>query len=283
MYRPNSRVDSVAAKTYRAGHTHIRCRRTMRLVLPIIFVLLTNPVFAGNDHLVKIATRTGVTMPFYYMKREGAKATIMLLTGGDGSIWMKNGVPTSKNFLVRSRDLFAGNGFNVAVIGKPSDTSNLGGIFRTSSEHSEDLRHIAGFLKKDTGVPVWMVGTSMGTISATSAAIAISCDELSGIVLTSSIVSRKIVGAIPWQNLEAIRKPVLVVHHEFDECKACDPREVSEIVAKLKNAPIKKEVYVKGGAEPVGDPCEPMHKHGFIGLEKEVVDLITSWIKNPVP
>jgi hypothetical protein len=76
--------------------------------------------------------------------------------------------------------------------------------------------------------------------------------------------------------------PVLVVHHEFDECKVCVPNEVFQIVRGLKNAPIKKEVYVKGGANPTGDPCEALHWHGFIGMEKEVVDLISGGIKNPV-
>jgi hypothetical protein len=77
--------------------------------------------------------------------------------------------------------------------------------------------------------------------------------------------------------------PVLIVHHEFDECKICVPSEVSQIIQGLKNATIKKVVYVKGGANPTGNPCEALHWHGFIGMEKEVVDLISAWIKNPGP
>lgn len=76
---------------------------------------------------------------------------------------------------------------------------------------------------------------------------------------------------------------MLVVHHEFDECKIYIPSKVSQIIRGLKNALIKKKVYVKGGANPKGDPCEALHWHGFIGMEKEVIDLISDWIKNPVP
>ena len=101
--------------------------------------------------------------------------------------------------------------------------------------------------------------------------------------LTSSITSQKKIGAVPWQKLESIRVPVLVVHHEFDACKVCVPSEVTQIIRGLKNAPIKKEVYVNGGANPKGDPCEALHWHGFIGMQKEAVGLITDWIKNPVP
>jgi len=78
--------------------------------------------------------------------------------------------------------------------------------------------------------------------------------------------------------------PVLVVHNELDECKVCDPREVEEIVRRLKNAPVKKLVFVKAGsATPSGDPCQAFHYHGFIGIEKDVIDLVSTWIKNPVP
>lgn len=254
----------------------------MRLILSIITLFLAGPAIAENDRLIKINTRPGVTVSFYNMKREGAKATIILLPGGAGGIGLKNGIPTSKNFLVRSRDLFAANGFDVAVVGKPSDKDDIDGSFRTSAEHIEDLRQVVAFLKKDSGLPVWVVGTSMGTISATALAIAVGKEEVSGIVLTSSVTKKK-TGAVPEQKLESIRLPVLVVHHEFDECKICVPGEVPQIIKGLKNAPIKREVYVKGGANPTGNHCEALHWHGFIGMEKEVVDLISAWIKNPGP
>lgn len=252
----------------------------MRLILFIITLFLAAPASAENERLIKIDTRPGVTVSFYNMKREGSKATIILLTGGAGGIGLKNGIPTSNNFLVRSRDLFAANGFDVAVVGKPSDKDDLDGSFRISAEHIEDLRRVVAFLKKDSGLPVWVVGTSMGTISATALATAVGKEEVSGIVLTSSVTREK-TGAVPEQKLESIQLPVLIVHHEFDECKICVPGEVSQIIKGLKNSPIKKEVYVKGGANPTGNPCAALHWHGFIGMEKEVVDLISDWIKNP--
>ena len=255
----------------------------MRATLALIILLFAVPCFAEVDRLIKIDTRPDVTVSFYYMKREGAKATVVLLTGGAGGIGMKDGIPTSNNFLVRSRDYFAANGFNVAIVGKPSDKDDLDGSFRTSAEHIEDLKRVIGYLKKDNAVPVWLVGTSMGTISATAVASTISKEELGGIVLTSSITSMKKVGAVPYQKLENIRIPVLVAHHESDACKMCVPSDVPQIIHGLKNSPIKKEIFVKGGADPKGDPCQALHWHGFIGMEKEMVDIISGWIKNPLP
>ncbi len=171
----------------------------------------------------------------------------------------------------------------MAVVGRPTDQSELGYSFRVSPKHIEDLRHVTASLRKDSGMPVWLIGTSRGTISATSAAIAFGNEELAGIVLTSSVTSNKKTGAVPYQKLEAIRIPVLVLHHEYDACKICEPREASLIIRGLKNAPVKKIIFVKGGEGPSGDPCEAMHWHGFIGTEKGAVEIITNWMAKPSP
>lgn len=246
------------------------------------FVLAT-PSLAAENRLVELSTRPGVSISFYYMKQDACKATVVLLPGGSGSIGMKNGVPAANNFLVRSRDYFAATGLNVALVETPSDQDDLDYSFRISPEHIEDLRHVAVFLKKDAGLPVWLVGTSRGTISATAAAIAFGNEELAGIVLTSSVTSKKKSGAVPYQILELISIPVLVLHHEYDGCKVCDPRDASLITRGLKNAPVKKAILVAGGANPRGDPCKGSHWHGFVGMEKEAVEIISNWIKKPTP
>ena len=101
-------------------------------------------------------------------------------------------------------------------------------------------------------------------------------------VLTSSVVSFKKPEAVPRQDLAAIKVPVLVLHHTKDACHLCQPSEVPAILRGLKNAPIKKEIMFNGGANPSGNVCNGQHWHGFIGAEREAVDLIANWIKNPV-
>jgi pimeloyl-ACP methyl ester carboxylesterase len=261
-----------------ASSTRKRCVSTALIFL--VSFLTLSPVSA-KDQLVKIDTRPGVTVSFYYMKRPGAAATVVLLTGGGGGIGMKDGAPTSTNFLIRSRDVFAANGFNVAAVGKPTDKPDLDYAFRISPRHMEDLRKVVDYLKQDAGLPVWLVGTSMGTISTAAAAIAFGDEQLAGIVLTSSITRFDKVGAVPTQKLERIHIPVLVMHHEKDACPACRPHEVPYIMKGLTNAPIKKQLMVNGGAGAQGDPCEALHWHGYIGMEKEAVDLISAWIKKP--
>src|SRR5450631_3219849 len=144
----------------------------MMLRLAIALLALASLPLAAADRLVALETRPGVRTAYWLMERPGAMATVMLLPGGEGGIGMKEGVPTSQNFLVRSRDLFAAAGFNVAIVGKPSDRTDLDPGFRAGSDHVVDLRHIAEKLRKEFGKPVWLVGTSLGTISAAATAIA---------------------------------------------------------------------------------------------------------------
>ena len=45
----------------------------------------------------------------------------------------------------------------------------------------------------------------------------------------------------------------------------------------------KKLLLVDGGGDPSGPVCEPMHYHGYVGMEAEAVKLIAGFIKAPSP
>jgi hypothetical protein len=256
----------------------------VRITTAVLLLAVLGAPASAADQLLKIDTRPGVTVSVWFIPRPNATATVVLLPGGSGNLGMKRGIPTSENFLVRSRDLFARQGLNVAVVGRPSDVKGLDYEFRIDPRHMQDLHGIVTYLKKmDAKVPIWLVGTSRGTISATAAAIDFGEHELAGIVLTSSVTSAKKTGAVPTQKLDRIRIPVLVMHHERDACKVCVPHDIPYILRGLVNAPVKKLIMVSGGANPSGNPCEALHWHGYIGMEAQAVDTIVAWVKNPKP
>jgi len=231
--------------------------------------------------LFKVPTREGVTTTLFWEPVPDAKATVFLFPGGAGGFGkVEDGKAMGQNFLVRSEPFFIANGFNVAIFGRPSDSQDLDYADRISDIHMTDVRKVLAFVKRKADVPVWVVGTSRGTISATAAAINLP-SEMAGVVLTSSVVSYKKPGAVPKQDLDRIKVPVLVLHHAKDACPLCQPFEVPAILRGLKNAPIKKEIMVSGGENPTGNVCEALHWHGFIGAERETVDLIANWIKVP--
>jgi len=234
------------------------------------------------DRLVTIDTRPGVKVSYFWMERPDAPAVLLLLTGGPGGIGYKDGVPTSPNFLIRSRDRFAAAGYDVAIVGKPTDHEDLDLAFRASAEHVADLKGVVDKLRADTGKPVWLVGTSRGTVSAAAAAIALG-DAIAGVVLTSSITQAKGPYAVEDLDLKRIKVPVLVMHHKRDQCDATPPSDADLIVRGLKNAPVRKLLMVDGGSGARGDPCEPWHWHGYVGMEQEAVDALVAFVKNPQP
>ena len=262
----------------------------LRALLPAVLVLCTIAAQAApaeappRGEAIRLPTRPGVSVPLYEVWREDARASVVLFSGGGGGYGQigEDGWPTSGNFLIRTGKRWAAHPFNVIMVGRPSDGIDLalGGI-RTGSEHQDDNRAIFRHVRERSAVPLWIVGTSMGTISVAAAAIADRDRLIDGAVLTSSIVAYKIRGAVPSQKLAEIRVPTLVVHHEKDACGACRPDEARDLLPALKGSPVRKALFVDGGGGPGGDPCGPFHYHGYIGFENDTVDRIAEWILAP--
>lgn len=233
-----------------------------------------------------LPTRADVTVPVFWVRQNAAPATLVLLPGSAGGIGrvVPGGWPESQNVMIRSARLFAAHGFNLVIVSRPSDIADLDYAARVSDDHMSDLRAVAAFAREAGAAPVWLVATSRGTISAAAAAIAMAGRGLvDGVVLASSIVTHHREGALPYQRLERIDVPVLMVHHRRDGCRLCDPREVPTQFERLSGAPIRKLVIVDGGSDLRGDPCEAFHWHGFVGMEAAFVDLVAAWIKRPLP
>lgn len=254
-----------------------------KIALAIVLTTLS-AIACAEGALFKVPTREGITTTLFWEAAPDAKATVFLLPGGGGGFGqVEDGKATSNNFLVRSEAFFVANGFNVAIFGRPNDMDELGWTERTEPKHMTDVAKVLAFVKQKSRLPIWIVGTSRGTVSATAMAINVHDPAIAGLVLTSSVVRYTTPGAVPRQDLKAINLPVLVYHHAKDACKHCQASEAPYIIKGLSNAPVKKLMVVDGGANPSGDACAGQHWHGFIGMEMEAVDAISEWIRNPKP
>lgn len=233
--------------------------------------------------VVDIPTRSGVTQRMLLLTPTNPKAVLVLLAGGHGGLqiaedgaigWGKG------NFLLRVRQQFAELGFIVAIVDAPSDRQSnpfLQG-FRQTSEHVADVKAILSWFKESSSLPLWLVGTSRGTQSAAYVATELLGKEApDGIVLTSTILVDKKSNPVPNMNLEKIKTPVLVVHHELDGCQLCSFDEIPRLMRKLENVP-KKELFSFKEGQTKGDPCDAFGYHGFNGIESEVVTQIATWI-----
>ena len=261
-----------------------------RLIGAIVVVLLalsTPCVDALGEELMTIPTRPGVTQSFLLIRSSDKLiASVILFAGGHGRLGLsQQGIGWGgTNFLVRNRERFARQGCLVAVMDAPSDRPEGLSNFRTSAAHAEDVKYVIAALKKIVDVPVWLVGTSMGTVSAANAAARLKKGGPDGLVLTSAIVkeSRQVAETVNSVRLKDIRVPTLVVHHKQDGC-AITPYELAAALMRSMSQSQRKELLTfDGGDLSVLDPCEATSYHGFFGLDAEVVTAIVSWIKSVV-
>lgn len=230
-----------------------------------------------------VPTREGVSTTLFWQAATMPKATLLLFPGGGGGFGkVEAGVAGSRNFLVRAAPLFVARGYNVAIFGLPSDRAELDYPDRITDAHLADIAAVLVRVRALSPLPVWLVGTSRGTVSATAAAIGLHDPALAGLVLSSSVVSGRKAGAVPTQDLAAITMPVLLLHHAQDACNVCSPVDVPLILKGLIHAPVKKLVWVNGGANPRGEACGALHWHGYIGMETEAVGGIADWVDRPV-
>jgi hypothetical protein len=250
----------------------------------LVFLLTGEPVLA-QEQLVKLPTRPGVEQPFWVDEPAGAPvASVILFAGGEGYLGSARG-PTlnNQNFLVRTRGKFAAQGFLVAIPDVPSDHPSGLGEFRSSSEHATDIAAVIAYMRKKAPVPVWLVGTSRGTISAANAAARLKTGGPDGLVLTSSIVapSRRESAIIGTVDVASITVPTLFLHNREDGCSVSNFGGVTGLMNAFTQVPKRDLIVVEGGSPPQSDPCEALSRHGYLGIEDQVVTAIAHWIKGP--
>ncbi|MFI5340292.1 MAG: alpha/beta hydrolase [Candidatus Methylomirabilales bacterium] len=239
---------------------------------------------AFDEELQTIPTRPGVTQALLLLNPTSRPvASVILFAGGQGRLALSDqGIGEGgDNFLVRTRTLFAERGLLVAVVDVPSDRTGEGlANFRSSEAHAQDIAGVIAFLKQRANVPVWLIGTSMGTLSAANAAVRVPQD-MDGIVLASSVTRRSKVQheSLMDVDLKEIRLPTLFVHHKNDACTVTPYADIHAVMQKLKRAPKVGLLSFEGGDTPRSGPCAGLSYHGFLGIEPAVVDAIARWIK----
>lgn len=208
-------------------------------------------------------------------------AILLMFAGGDGTVSFSGGqiVHMNGNFLMRTEQLWLAQGFGFATIG--SSSSLLGQ--RHTPAYAAIIAAAVDYARSRGGnAPVWLVGTSMGSIAAANGAAHLP-GRVAGVVLTSSVAApnRASGETVFDSDLGAIAIPALVVSNKGDTCPVAGPGFAPNILAALARAPKKEVIYVESN-QLQSDPCEAMSPHGYLGIEGDVVQRISTWIRaNP--
>ena len=263
-------------------------------VLSVLFALgSVAPAMAGNE-LANIEVRPGVSMKMMILEPDSKpKGVLLLYAGGVGTLELGSffGRPTignnsyASNFLVRVRDKFVDQGYVAALPDVPSDRKKLDYIYRLGDDQVTDAKATVAYLKNRYGLPIWLVGTSASSLSVANAANHVS-DQISGIILTASVTQvpshYAVYSGFPEgtasTNLSALKIPVLIVSNTEDACNLSPSADSELIKNRLTNSPRVEVKYFSGGDTPRSDPCNALSRHGFLGIENDVVASILGFV-----
>jgi pimeloyl-ACP methyl ester carboxylesterase len=205
------------------------------------------------------------------------RAVLFMFAGGDGTVSFNAANQISHlngNFLMRTEPLWLAQGFAFATLASPSSLMGQ----RHTAAYAETIARAVDFVRTRTTAPIWLVGTSQGSIAAANGAAQLG-GRVAGVVLSSSVAGRSASGETVFDtNLGAISVPALVVANRNDTCPAALPGYAPQILAALVRAPRKEVLYVES-SELVSVPCEAQSPHGYLGIEAGVVQRTADWIR----
>jgi hypothetical protein len=236
--------------------------------------------------MVTQPTRPGVTQSFFITNLgDNPQAIAILFPGSGGLIRLRQEKDQIKfgqnNFLVRTRGEFVKRGVVAAILDAPSDRQTgwgMGDEFRLGEDHFTDVSVVvADIRKRFPNLPLFLVGTSRGTISAAALGARFG-SGLSGVVLTSTMFraagarSNEPGPGLSRFDFTTIKVPLLFVHHVSDQCTVTPYGDAARLADKY---PL---ISVFGGRAPESGPCDPFSAHGYFGKESETVEEIVNWM-----
>lgn len=254
----------------------------MKSIVGLACLLALHAVRAEvTEEVVSLPSAGDARLPVLFSHDDAREpfAAAVLFNGGGGAVGLLNRVPRpGANFLVRSRSRFVAEGVATAVIDVPTDLSSMSDGYRMGRRHADDVARVVDELERRfPGKPVFLVGTSRGTVSAAYAGAALG-GRVAGVVLTSTVFNRGPGGngvmGFDWNGL----KHLLFVHHVDDACAATPYG-----MARHLSGPSRPLVSVHGGDVPRSEPCEAFSAHGYLGVEGPAVHAIVQWMHGEPP
>lgn len=236
-----------------------------------------------TERIESIPTRDGVTLPMLIVEPSDPQGVVVLFAGGNGELGLASGQlqpQLADNFLVRTRARFASEGFVAIVVDAPSDQIGNENAYRISPEQAIDANELVKWARQQWYLPVWLVGTSRGTISAANAAArGVAID---GLVLSSSVtVGDPDKTTLHDVAVEDITAPTLMIHDDQDACAASPIDGAMALSTEFKSPITWREIT--GGATPLGTACSAKSFHGFLGRDAQTVRAIAQFIDTRLP
>jgi dienelactone hydrolase len=235
------------------------------------------------DTLLTLTPRPGTELRVVVDRPAMPTGSVILLAGGSGVLDIDAQGRINQlagNHLIRTRTAYVRAGYAVFV---PDIASDLKGTqrYRFSATHANDLALVVAAARR-TALPVWVIGTSRGAVSAANLFTHQAAPLPDGLVISSgTLMNYNLPGAVGTGDIGRIKVPVLLLRHRDDSCRVTPPADADRFKALLVGAPKVDIVTLTGGgpASARADPCEANHYHGFFGIDDQAVAATLDWMR----
>ena len=215
-----------------------RCGAALALLVPAlsfaqaIAVPPSQPGFFGAP----VPTMT------YLFEAKDAKVTLVFIPGGGGNFgiqpdWTDQqryfSGPFNRMLRTLTDSRTTSGRTNLVIFDNPSDMPfrNRWSSARTDSSHLSRIEDVVRFYGEKLGKPIWLMGHSAGSISITALYKSLLGRKqewrVAGLIYSAGVVGTSF-------DNESTRLPVLVMHHENDECVSTTPANAIEIHKRLQ-------------------------------------------------
>ncbi|TDV06943.1 alpha/beta hydrolase family protein [Paraburkholderia caballeronis] len=258
----------------------------LAILLSATGFLLADGAAAQTGELIALPSRDGVTQPIYVeTSTPNPPWVVVLFAGNDGDLHLNADGPTSLkgNFLIRSAGYWVRHGNAAVLVDTPSDhASGSEDLFRLGKESLADTQAIVTALRQRfPSSKIALVGTSRGTVSVGNAlqrdpALA------DAYVLTSPVsVAQRGRPGVSGLDADGTKARVLVVANRHDGCAASAFASGSALAERNHFAFVAVD-STEGGGDAKAE-CGGHSPHGFLGIERDVLDGIGNWLDGRAP
>ena len=259
-------------------------------LLAVAALALAGPAFGqasawrgsvAGERVVDLPLGTGLTQRVLYDAPPRPRATLVMLPGGSGDVGVRQDgdLRHDDNFVVRTRGDWVARGYAV-LIPDTIDEANLRGV-RSSPAYADLVDGLATYAHSQARGPVFLIGTSQGTIAVMNGAGRSRPGLVSGVVLTESVsVPGRLSSETVFDaNPQDVRVPALVVANRDDSCDVAPPTMAPRIAAAMSRSPDVRVLVVSGGIQRSEKACGSLSPHGYYGIEGQVVSSVSRWLQ----
>jgi predicted alpha/beta-hydrolase family hydrolase len=249
------------------------------LILAVLLALTSHAHAAAGPDVVSVTIDGESQNVLFLAPPSPPVAAVVMFPGGDGriGIYPNGGISHDGNFLIRTRGKWLAHGFLFVAVDAANNRAGTRGD-RVGPANQRAIAEIVRLVRQRTPAPIWLLGTSAGGPAAVAGAASLPPGAIKGVAISSPVSRPGNHDSVFDVPLTGVTVPVLIQINREDGCKQTPPANAPLIKAALTSARVVEIQEFSGGDLPRSEPCEAFARHGFFGIEDQVVNAAANWI-----